>query len=401
MAFPTTSLLDALTSGALSANWTTPTWGKPGTITITVGTGAGSSVTAAAAYWNPTTFTDTEAYGTIAATDVCCIGVRMTNNGTTSAPNLNGYQVQMNGSGFFALRKYVNNVASNLASMGSPPTMGVGDMIGISAIGTTIKAYYKASGGSWVEELSATDATYASGNIGFWFNTTAGKMKDFSGGDIPVVPANTVAPVASGTATVGQTLSATTGTWTGTPTPTYTYQWQRDTAGNLSFSNIGSATASTYVLVDADDGNKVRCVVTGTNTAGSATGNSNALGLVIEPVPTISVAPAVTGLTTLGSTLSCTTGTWTHQGGSIATYAYQWQRDTLGDTVYANIAAATSSTYVLAAADNGCNVRCVVTATNSGGAGTAANSNAVLDTTSATTAGGVQDDADIVFLFDL
>jgi hypothetical protein len=52
-------------------------------------------------------------------------------------------------------------------------------------------------------------------------------------------PVNTVAPAVSGTATVGQTLSSTTGTWTGLPTPTFTYQWQR--AG----SNISGATSST------------------------------------------------------------------------------------------------------------------------------------------------------------
>jgi hypothetical protein len=59
-------------------------------------------------------------------------------------------------------------------------------------------------------------------------------------------PVNTVAPAVTGTATVGQTLSTTNGTWLGAPAPTFTYQWQR------SGSNIGGATSSTYVLVAAD-----------------------------------------------------------------------------------------------------------------------------------------------------
>jgi hypothetical protein len=106
-----------------------------------------------------------------------------------------------------------------------------------------------------------------------------------------IIPANTVAPVVSGTATVGQTLSCTTGTWSGLPSPTFTYQWQR--AG----SNIGSATSSTYVLVAADAGNAIRCVVTGTNTVGSTSANSNATAAVAATVPgapTIGTATAVT-----------------------------------------------------------------------------------------------------------
>ena len=61
-------------------------------------------------------------------------------------------------------------------------------------------------------------------------------------------PANTVAPLVTGTATNGQTLSSTTGTWTGVPTPTFAYQWQRNGV------DISGATSSTYVLVTADVG---------------------------------------------------------------------------------------------------------------------------------------------------
>ena len=44
----------------------------------------------------------------------------------------------------------------------------------------------------------------------------------------PVLPANTVLPVISGSTVVGQTLTTTDGTWTGFPAPGFTYQWQRD-----------------------------------------------------------------------------------------------------------------------------------------------------------------------------
>ena len=107
---------------------------------------------------------------------------------------------------------------------------------------------------------------------------------------------NTVAPVVSGTATVGQTLSTTNGTWTGAPAPTFTYQWQRVT------TNISGATSSTYVLVVADVGNTIRCVVTATNAIAPSgvTANSNSTAAVAATVPgapTIGTATA-TGLTT-------------------------------------------------------------------------------------------------------
>lgn len=87
-------------------------------------------------------------------------------------------------------------------------------------------------------------------------------------------PINTVAPVVSGTATVGSTLSTTNGTWTGAPAPTFTYQWQR------SGSNIGGATSSTYVIQAADAQNTLRCVVTATNPLGAVSANSNSTATV-------------------------------------------------------------------------------------------------------------------------
>jgi len=73
-------------------------------------------------------------------------------------------------------------------------------------------------------------------------------------------PVNTVAPAVTGTATFGQTLSTTNGTWLGSPAPTFTYQWFRSPS-----TSIGGATSSTYVLVAADIGNTIFCRVTATN----------------------------------------------------------------------------------------------------------------------------------------
>lgn len=90
-------------------------------------------------------------------------------------------------------------------------------------------------------------------------------------------PVNTVAPAVTGTTEVGETLSSTTGTWSGTPTITYAYQWRRDGV------NIGGATASTYLLVEADLAALITCRVTATNSVGSAGATSNQVGPVTAP----------------------------------------------------------------------------------------------------------------------
>lgn len=109
------------------------------------------------------------------------------------------------------------------------------------------------------------------------------------GGGIP--PSNTVAPVISGTAVVGQTLSSTTGTWIGTPIPTYTYQWYRGA------NPISGATSSTYTLVQADATFSVTCVVTATNPAGIASATSNALTIIDADAQAFFTASGLTGTT--------------------------------------------------------------------------------------------------------
>jgi len=72
--------------------------------------------------------------------------------------------------------------------------------------------------------------------------------------------------------------------------------------------------------------------------------------------PVNTVLPVITGTATEGQTLSVNDGTWT--GTTPITFTRQWQRNT------SNISGQTGTTYVLAPADIGNTVRCVVTATN-------------------------------------
>ena len=69
--------------------------------------------------------------------------------------------------------------------------------------------------------------------------------------------------MASGSLTVGSTLSCTTGTWTNSPTG-YAYTWLR---GGTA---ISGATSATYVTVTADGGTSVGCSVIAANASGNS-----------------------------------------------------------------------------------------------------------------------------------
>ena len=87
------------------------------------------------------------------------------------------------------------------------------------------------------------------------------------------------------------------------------------------------------------------------------------------PAPTDTAPPAISGTTEENQQLTATSGAWT---GNPTSYAYQWEAcDTAGDAC-SDIAAATASTYTLAANDVGHTIRVTVTATNAGGSNSAA-----------------------------
>ena len=100
-------------------------------------------------------------------------------------------------------------------------------------------------------------------------------------------PVITGVPTISGTAKVGQTLTATAASVSGVPTPTDSFQWQRSDNGTTGWADISGATNTTYTAVTADENKYLRVVQTSTNVAGSDTANS---------ASTAQVAPAFTGL---------------------------------------------------------------------------------------------------------
>lgn len=98
-------------------------------------------------------------------------------------------------------------------------------------------------------------------------------------------PANTTAPAVSGTATDGQTLTASTGSWSSTTAVTYTYQWQRCNAQGASCVDISGSTGNTYKVQTADVGSTLRVQVTAKNSDGSAAANSAQTAVVTSSGP--------------------------------------------------------------------------------------------------------------------
>jgi hypothetical protein len=92
-------------------------------------------------------------------------------------------------------------------------------------------------------------------------------------------PAPTSAPVISGVAQQGQTLTAWTGTWSGSPTA-YAFQWRSSTDNGVSWSAIAGASASSYLPTASDVNKRLDVVVAASNSAGSGSAVSTATAAV-------------------------------------------------------------------------------------------------------------------------
>lgn len=169
-------------------------------------------------------------------------------------------------------------------------------------------------------------------------------------GGQPAKPVNTVAPAITGTATVGQTLTATDGTWTGTPDPVLSRQWFADDVA------IEGATATTLVLAPAQAGAVITVVVTGVSIAGSAAKASAPTSAVAGAVPVNSAPPTITGTAQVGETLTAGDGAWT--GVPTPVLTREWFAD--GEV----IEDATGSTYDLTENELGKAISVIVTATS-------------------------------------
>lgn len=95
--------------------------------------------------------------------------------------------------------------------------------------------------------------------------TVAAELTDYQVRAKPVTAvalSNSSVPVISGTASVGETLTATAGAWLGSGPISATYQWQSEGV------DIEGETGSTYVVGSGESGNDITVVVTATGNTG-------------------------------------------------------------------------------------------------------------------------------------
>ena len=154
-------------------------------------------------------------------------------------------------------------------------------------------------------------------------------------------------PAVTGTAQVGETLSADTSGIAdedGLNNASFSYQWLADHA------DIQNATNSTYTLAADDQGKTIQVKVTFTDDAGNEETLTSAATAEVEARPNSPAtgSPTINGTARVGETLSADTSSIADQDGlDNATFSYQWQVD---DT---DITGATDSNYTLAEAEEG------------------------------------------------
>ena len=180
--------------------------------------------------------------------------------------------------------------------------------------------------------------------------------------------AATGAPSVTGTAQVGETLTADLSGITdadGKPSDAqgFGYQWVR--VDGRTATEIAGARAPRYSLADADVGKTIKVTVSFTDMAGFSEGplTSDATDPVTpKPSSPATGQPTISGTAQVGETLTAnTSGIADADGLDDATFSYQWIADD------SDIAGATGSTYTLAAADEGKVVKVRVSFTDDAG----------------------------------
>ena len=171
----------------------------------------------------------------------------------------------------------------------------------------------------------------------------------------------TGAPTISGTAQVGETLTADISGIAdeeGLSSVAYRYQWLADDA------DITGATAAAYTLTDSEEGKTVRVRVSFTDDAGNEETLTSSATATVEARPNSPAAgqPAISGTAQVGETLTAdTSGISDEDGLNQVAYRYQWLADD------AAIAGATAGAYTLVEADTGAIITVTVSFTDDAG----------------------------------
>jgi hypothetical protein len=152
---------------------------------------------------------------------------------------------------------------------------------------------------------------------------------------------------------VGEALTCVHGEWKGAPAPTFKYEWLRLPEG----TKVGFE--QSYVLQPADRGHSLICVVTATNTIGSAEAISPAVVVPgSAPVPPLE-GPTIEREVAVGKTVICNPGTW--GGAPPPTFSYVWLLNGVP------IPGQTEASYSVSGSARGSTLQCKVTGKNSEG----------------------------------
>jgi hypothetical protein len=201
--FPTTSVLDdfnrANEGPPPSANWATDQYGLGLAGFQVTSNQLDASNNNATAYWSASTFgPDCECYVTLttwtfASNDVDLVARLQGGVGTSAVDGYTVKSTSVSGASNDTIKIMRLDNASN-TQLGATITLELanGDGLGMECDGTSISAYYKPSGGSWIRADSRTDATHAgAGNLGIFTGNTGAVFDDFGGGTIVVAAVTT------------------------------------------------------------------------------------------------------------------------------------------------------------------------------------------------------------------
>ena len=165
---------------------------------------------------------------------------------------------------------------------------------------------------------------------------------------IPEPVANTL-PVVTGNSVVGSTLTCSNGEWSANGNSlTYAHQWFRNGL------EISGANTFTYIPVLDDVETKLYCMVTAQTNVTVEQAKSNETDFIAFALESAN-KPSITGTPTVGSILSCSTGTWPF---TPTILQYEWIR---GES---NIVQSLSGNnyYKVVSADVGSSLKCRVVA---------------------------------------
>ena len=186
--------------------------------------------------------------------------------------------------------------------------------------------------------------------------------------------AATGAPTISGTAHVEETLTAGTsgiGDADGLTNVSYNYQWIAN--DGTSDTDITGATASTYILVAADEGKTIKVRVSFTDDAANdeilTSTETEAVSFAVQQQIVnnpATGAPTISGAAQVGEALTADTSGIADTDGLVnATFRYQWMRN--DGTSETDIQNATGSTYTLVDNDEGQTIKVKVSFTDDAG----------------------------------